>query len=103
MSDSGESKDKGNSNLKEVKFEVDKEVARGRYANMALIGHNETEFFIDFVLALPRQTPAVVSRIVTNPRHAKALLASLQENVRRYEARHGEIRMPAKRTTGEQN
>ena len=89
--------------VKEVKFEVDKEIARGRYANMALIGHTETEFFLDFVMALPRQTPTVVSRIITNPRHAKLLLQSLQENVRRYEARHGEIPLPERRNTDEHN
>ena len=89
--------------MKEVKFELDKETARGRYSNMAVIGHSETEFFLDFVLALPRQTPTVVSRIITSPKHAKLLLRSLQENVRRYEARHGEIPLPKGRTPGEQN
>lgn len=91
------------SNVKEVKFEVDKEIARGRYANMALIGHSETEFFLDFVLALPRQAPTVVSRVITNPKHAKALLRSLEENIRRFEARHGEIQLPATRAPGERN
>jgi len=85
--------------VKEVKFQVDKEVAAGRYANMAVIGHSETEFFLDFVLALPRQTPSVVSRIITNPKHAKALLRSLEENIRRYEARHGEIALPVRPPT----
>jgi hypothetical protein len=89
--------------MKELKFEVDKEVARGRYSNMAVIGHGEAEFFLDFVLALPRQTPAVVSRVITNPRHAKALLRSLEENVRRYEARYGEIAVPTAKGADEQN
>jgi hypothetical protein len=89
--------------MKELKLELDKEIARGRYANMALIGHSETEFFLDFVLALPRQAPAVVSRVITNPRHAKALLRSLEENVRRYEERHGEISLPPAKAAPERN
>ena len=76
---------------KELKFSIDDDVARGRYTNLALIAHTRNEFVLDFAFAAPRQGPAVVARLVTSPSHAKALLRSLEDNVRRYEARHGPI------------
>lgn len=77
--------------VKEFKLEVDKEVARGRYANMAILTHTQDEFVLDFALAYPGQPPLVNNRIVTSPRHAKALLRSLEDNIMRYEARFGSL------------
>ena len=89
---------------KEIKLEVDKEIALGRYANVAIIAHTKDEFILDFALAYPGQSPAVTSRVITSPQHAKALLRSLEENVRKFEARHDPIAEPAQRTSsGEQN
>jgi len=79
-----------------LKFEIDKETARGRPTNGALIAHTADEFIFDFVLVMPGQQPVVTSRLVTSPRHAKALLRSLEDNVKRYEARHGRIPEPAR-------
>ena len=93
-----------NPNTKEFKLEIDKETAKGTYSNMALISHTGAEFFIDFVLAYPRQQPTVTSRMVLSPQHAKALMMSLQENVRRFENRFGDIVLPtANRDPAEQN
>lgn len=84
--------------MKTLKFEIDKETARGRPTNGAVIAHTPDEFLFDFVLAMPGQQPVVVSRVVTSPRHAKTLLRSLQENISRYEARFGVIPEPPNRT-----
>jgi hypothetical protein len=46
---------------------------------------------------MPGQQPIVTSRLVTSPRHAKALLRSLEDNLRRYEARFGAIPEPVPR------
>ena len=81
--------------MKPLKLEIDKETARGRYSNVALISHTRNEFVFDFAFAYPQQAPAVAARIITSPEHAKAFLRSLEDNVRRYEARHGEIAQPA--------
>jgi len=83
--------------VKQLKFEIDKETMRGRPTNGALIAHTPDEFLFDFVLVMPGQQPVVTSRLVTSPRHAKALLRSLEDNVRRYEARFGVIPEPAQR------
>jgi hypothetical protein len=76
---------------KELKLQIDREVARGQYANMAVIAHTKDEFILDFALVYPGQQPQVNARVITSPQHAKALLKSLEDNVQRYEARFGEI------------
>lgn len=83
--------------MKQLKFEIDKETMRGRPTNGALIAHTPDEFLFDFVLVMPGQQPIVTSRLVTSPRHAKALMRSLEDNLRRYEARFGAIPEPAPR------
>lgn len=88
---------------KEFKLELDKDTARGRYANMAVIAHTKDEFIIDFALAYPGQAPMVSSRIITSPHHAKALLKSLEDNLKRYEERFGEIADAPKRVSRTQN
>ncbi|HET9028432.1 MAG TPA: DUF3467 domain-containing protein [Trueperaceae bacterium] len=80
-----------------LKFEIDKETARGRPTNGAVIAHTPDEFLLDFVLVMPGQQPVVTARLVTSPRHAKALLRSLEDNIRRYEARFGAIAEPQAR------
>lgn len=80
--------------MNQIKFEIDKETARGRPTNGAVIAHTPDEFLFDFVLVMPGQQPVVTSRLVTSPRHAKALLRSLEDNIRRYEARFGAIPEP---------
>jgi len=76
---------------KEFKIDIDKETSKGQYSNLAVISHTPTEFFIDFVLAQPQGVSQVVARIITNPRHAKALAHSLLDNIRKYEEKFGEI------------
>lgn len=70
------------------------DVAEGRYANLAVITHTRDEFILDFALAYPQRPPRVTARVVTSPRHAKALLRSLEDNIRRFEANHGVIPEP---------
>jgi hypothetical protein len=80
--------------VKDVTLQIAPEVARGQYTNLAIITHTRDEFLIDFALAYPQQAPVVTSRVITSPRHAKALLRSLEDNIRRFEARHGVIAEP---------
>jgi len=79
-------------NPQPLQIEIDENVARGTYTNLALITHSETEMLIDFLFLQP-QTPKtkVLSRIVTSPVHAKRFLAALQDNIAKYESRFGPI------------
>lgn len=81
---------------KNVKLEIqiDDETSQGVYINLAAVNHSESEFIIDFIFAQPQAPKAKVrSRIITSPQHTKRLVATLQENLRHYEAQFGEIDM----------
>ena len=75
-----------------MEIRLDDEVAQGVYVNLAMIHHEETEFVIDMMYMQPHRRRATVrTRILSSPKHTKRLLAALQEQVRRYEERFGEI------------
>jgi hypothetical protein len=77
----------------QLQIEIDDATARGAYANLALITHSETEFVLDFMFLQPQSEKSrVLSRILTSPVHVKRLSAALQDNIRKYEARFGEIK-----------
>jgi hypothetical protein len=81
-----------NPNPQPLQIEIDENVARGIYTNLALITHSETELLIDFLFLQP-QTPKtkVLARLITSPVHAKRFLAALTDNIAKYEARFGTI------------
>ncbi len=89
--------------MKELKLEYDKDIALGRYANLAVIAHTKDEFVIDFALAYPGQSPRVNARIIVSPQHAKALLRSLEDNIGKFESRFGTIPEVQTRPSGERN
>ena len=76
----------------QLQIQLDDEVANGQYINMALVNHTETEFTLDFIYVQPQQPKAKVrSRIITNPKHMKRLLAAMQDNLGKFEAKFGTI------------
>jgi hypothetical protein len=83
---------------------IDQNVGEGIYANMVLIAHTGAEFVMDFARAMPGvPNTKVHSRIVMTPQHLKGFLKALEENVERYEARFGEIKIegfPSEREFG---
>lgn len=79
----------------QLQIELKEEVAEGVYANLAIIAHSTSEFVIDFVRMMPGVAKAQVkSRIVMTPEHTKRLALALTDNLKRYEAQFGEIRLP---------
>ena len=83
------------SKQQQIPLKAEDSVQAGVYSNVARISHDAESFVLDFVFVEP-QRPAgrVVSRVVTNPRTAKLFLKGMQEMVRRYEERFGEIKLP---------
>ena len=80
-----------------LQIELPQEVAQGEYANFAIITHGSSDFVIDFARVLPGVPKAqVCSRVILAPEHAKRLLLALNENVMRYEAEFGQIKLPNK-------
>ena len=65
------------------------------FTNLARISHSPTEYVIDFGHMLPGETTANINaRVVMTPFSAKLLLRALTENLSRYEAAFGEIKVP---------
>jgi len=66
------------------------------FSNMIRVAHTPAEFILDYFKLLPgMQTVKVDSRIILTPLGAKMMLQALSENLQRYEATFGEIRVPA--------
>ncbi len=79
---------------KELQIELSAAIAEGTYANLAVISHAPSEFVIDFIRVTPGAPKAPVkSRIILTAEHAKRLLFALQDNIRKYEAQFGPIKM----------
>jgi hypothetical protein len=69
------------------------------YVNLVRIAHSPSELVFDFAHLLPGGSPAKVkSRIVMSPLGAKLLYRALAENLARYEAAFGEIKVPGEST-----
>ncbi len=76
---------------KGLNVKIGDEELKGRYSNLLRITHTREEFILDFINAVPPQA-VVTARIVASPGHLKRILRALEENLRRYEEAHGEIR-----------
>ena len=77
-----------------LEIQLDEQVAQGSYCNRAIITHSTSEFILDFGAMLPGINKLrVKNRVVMTPEHAKRLLLTLQENVTRYEATMGQIKL----------
>ncbi|MCX6806857.1 MAG: DUF3467 domain-containing protein [Candidatus Berkelbacteria bacterium] len=75
---------------KQLSIKATDEDLKGRYANAMQVSHTPEEFIFDFLNMTP---PAgqLISRIITNPGHAKRILSALQDNIAKYEAKFGKI------------
>jgi len=78
----------------QINIELKEDVAQGIYSNLAIISHSSSEFILDFIRIMPGIPKAEVkSRIILTPEHAKRLLMALGENVSKYEAGHGFVKL----------
>ncbi len=78
----------------QLNVELGEKEAEGIYSNLALITHSPAEFVIDFTRMVPGVPKArVYARVIMTPQHAKSLLNALKENIGKYEAQFGEIKI----------
>ncbi len=83
---------------RQLKIEVPADLAP-IYVNMARISHSPAEIVMDFACILPGDEKAtVLSRMLMSPVGAKLFLRALGENLARYEANFGEIKLPGEST-----
>jgi len=85
-----------NKNVQQINIELTQEVSEGEYANFVIVTHSPAEFVLDFTKILPGVTKARVhSRVIMAPQHAKAFLAALGDNIKKFEQKNGEITSPS--------
>jgi len=78
----------------QINIELGEQEAEGIYSNLVLITHSPAEFIFDFARVVPGKPKSkVYARIIKAPQHAKSFLMALQDNIRKYEEQHGEIKL----------
>lgn len=78
----------------QLQIDIDPATANGAFVNMALVNHTETEFTLDLIYVQPQAPKATVrARAITTPKHLKRLLAAIQDNLAKYEARFGVVEL----------
>ena len=81
-------------NENQINIELSEEIAEGIYSNLAIITHSSSEFVLDFIRVMPGVPKAKVkSRIVLTPEHARRLLKALEDNMEKFEAVNGRIKI----------
>jgi len=85
--------DKDDSAEAKIEIQLDPDIMQGAYANVTNVGHTHEEFLLDFLFIQQQPAPfgKLVSRMIITPAHAKRLLYTLQENVRKYEEQYGKL------------
>ncbi|NJN80602.1 MAG: DUF3467 domain-containing protein [Anaerolineales bacterium] len=69
------------------------------YANLARIAHSPSDIVMDFAHLLPGEPRAkICARVVMTPLNTKLLMRALADNIARYEASFGEIKIPSNST-----
>jgi hypothetical protein len=76
---------------KQLQIKAKDEDLKGAYSNLMQIVHTKEEFILDFFLASPPQG-VLSSRVIMSPGHVKRMLKALQDNIKKYEDKFGEIK-----------
>lgn len=69
------------------------------YANLVRIAHSPSELVFDFAYFMPGNSPASVkARVIMSPLGAKLFFRAMADNIAKYEATFGEIKIPGEVT-----
>ncbi len=85
-----------------IKIKITDEILKGVYANNMMVAHTREEFVLDFINIFP-PGGIVNARVIISPGHTKRIIAALQDNLKKYEDKFGEIKKapePFADTTG---
>ena len=86
---------------RKINLKLNEKTASGEYANLGNIIFNDSEFIIDFARILPGVNSAEIkSRIIMNPKNAKVLMKILENSIKNYENKYGDIDIPEKGKEG---
>jgi hypothetical protein len=83
----------------QISIQSDPQASAGVYSNLMMVSHRREEFVLDFLFVQPQKSEQgggvanLRSRVITTPEHIKRIVAALEENIRRYEEKFGEIKV----------
>ncbi len=78
----------------QLNIELKEPEAEGIYANLAMLTHSPNEIVIDFARVVPGSPKArILSRIIMTPMNARLLQRALDDNLKKFEAQFGEIKV----------
>ena len=78
----------------QINIELGEKEGEGIYSNLAIITHSPAEFVIDFTRVLPGVPKAKVhARIIMTPQHTKMLLNAIEDNIKKFEQKFGEVKL----------
>lgn len=79
-------------NQQQLNIKIDDVTLKGVYTNAMGISHSKEEFVLDFMNIYPHQRAGVVNaRVISSPGHVKRIFKALEDNIKKYEAKHGKI------------
>lgn len=76
---------------KQIQIKAKDEDLKGLYSNAMLVYHRKEEFCLDFLNVFPPQ-PVLTARILTSPAHLKRIIKALEDNLKKYEEKFGEVK-----------
>lgn len=79
-----------NEKTKQIQIQAAKDELKGVYSNAMQVSHTQEEFILDF-LNITGATGVLSSRVILSPGHFRRITKALEENLRKYEERFGEI------------
>lgn len=78
----------------QIQLELREAEAEGIYSNLVMIGHSPSEIIFDFARFLPGTPKArVFARIIMTPQNAKSVMKTLEDNLKKYEEKFGEVKL----------
>ena len=78
----------------QMQIKADEKELQGLYSNLMMIHHNLEEFTLNFIYIFPNGTQGkLLSSVIVSPGHAKRIWRALGENISRYEAQFGAIKV----------
>ena len=87
---------------RQLRLELPKDPSAS-YSNTVMISHTPNEVIFDFIQIMPNDNRArVQKRIVMTPTHAKMFLKALDDNMKKFEDKHGEIEVPQRPSLADQ-
>lgn len=76
---------------KKMEIKIADNIPGAEYSNAMQINHNRDEFHLTF-LNISGSSGRVSAKIITSPGHYKRMLAAMQDNLKKYQERFGEIK-----------